>query len=72
MCRGGRAQVVGDGVGEGFEFLVGGGQFGSAHLDAMLEVGIEFEDLIFEAFAFGDVAGDGGHADDAAVGVANG
>src|SRR6266568_4513077 len=54
----GRAQYVGDRIGEGLQFLVGGGQFGGAILDAMLQFGVHVEDLLFCPLAFGDVVDD--------------
>lgn len=51
----GCAEVVRDGVGEGFELLVGDFEAGVLEL----EVAVEFADFGVGAFAFGDVANDG-------------
>jgi len=51
------AEVVGDGVGEGFELLVGDFEAGVLEL----EVAVELADAGVRAFALGDVADDGEH-----------
>ena len=53
-----RPEVVGDGVGERLQFLVGRGQLRRALLHTLLELGVQLPDLIFRALAFGDVAQD--------------
>ena len=48
----GRAEVVGDGIAEGFKLLVGGDEL----VDFAAQVGIQILDLDFDAAALGDVA----------------
>ena len=50
------AQIVGDGIAEGFQFLVGGLQLGRAFGDALFQVGVEPADFVIRALALGDVA----------------
>jgi hypothetical protein len=44
-------QIVRNGIGKGFQFLVGGFEFGGAFLDALLEFFIELADLLLGAAA---------------------
>jgi hypothetical protein len=50
------AQVVRDGLGEGFQFLVGGFQLAGALGDALLQFCVQLEDLIFGPLALANVA----------------
>ena len=53
-----RAQVVRDGIGEGFQLGHGGLQVGGARLDTPLQRGVEFADLAFAQVALGDIPDD--------------
>lgn len=51
----GRAQVVRDRIGEGFQFAVGGGEIGGPFLDAAVEFAVELFDFEAGALLPGDV-----------------
>lgn len=57
----GRAQVVGNGIREVFEFLGGGFELGGAGGDALFEMGVELADFLLGPLAVRDVAGDALH-----------
>jgi len=54
-----RAQVVGDGIAERFQLLVGLFELGRALDDPLLEFGVESPDILLGLFAVGDVRADG-------------
>ena len=56
----GSAQVMGNGVGKGFELLVGDFQLGSAAMDALFQLGVEQADFFLGFSSPGDIHG---HAD---------
>ena len=52
----GRLEVMGDGIGEGLQLLVDGGQLGGPGRDALLQFGVEAQDLVLDPLAFRDIA----------------
>ena len=54
-----RAQIVGDGVAERLQFLVGGLQLRRAFDDALLQFDIQLVDFLLHRFALSDVRADG-------------
>src|SRR4051812_37215509 len=54
-----RSEVVGDGVGEGLQLLVGFFELRGALPDSLLELLVEYANLFLGALALGYVAGDG-------------
>ena len=57
----GLAQIMGQRVGEGLEFLVGLAQFGGALFHPGFKLGVELQDLLLGELALGNVTQD--HAD---------
>ena len=54
-----RAQIVGDGITERFQFLVGGLQLRRAFDNALLQLVVQLADFLLGRLAFGDVGADG-------------
>ena len=54
-----RAQIVGDGITERLQLLVGGLQLRRAFDDALLQFGVQLANFLFGRLALGDVRADG-------------
>ena len=63
----GGAEIVGNGVAESLEFLVGGLQLDGALGDALLELGVQMSDFLLGGLAVGDVGADAENFADVAV-----